>query len=354
MRAALPALFLFTAPLLAVDPGLVDLMGPDANFVVGIRVSAIAASPLVQDALAEAQTKNPDLGGVLAALGPNPLAGLEELLLLGRMDAGKDADAEGLLIARGDFSDGRVLQAFCSGGCREETYSGLTLHHAEHEGKPATFVKLDDRYAAAGTVERVKALLHRRATGRKPAISSDLAGWVKDLSQYHLWFAAKGPFEAPPSEAGGPPLGQLAENIQSVGLGMTLGDEVSFGLAVESDTDAHAEELHQMTQGLLMMLSASQSGEDGEPNPAAGLLDKLKIHRESRRLIADLRVPREQLETMVRSGFESEDGEGAETASAPPADAPPTREPAEKPRSNGPIRIYGLGDEPVVVSSGPR
>jgi hypothetical protein len=361
LAAALFAASSFTIPLRAVDPGLMDLVGPDANFVLGIRVAAIADSPLIQEALTKAQQTSPDFGGMMGALGPNPLEGLEEVLLLGRMDGGKDVAADGLLIARGDFSGGRILDALCAQGCKREAYAGFTLHHAEHEGEQGTFVKLDDNYAVAGKADSVKALLRRRSDGRKPALSAALTGWARDLSKHHLWLAAKGPFEAPSSDAGGPPIGQMTENIESVGLGVTLADDVLIGLSVESDTEQHADELFGLTQGLLMMFSASQSEGDGGPNPAAGLLDKLQLRREARRVIADLRVPREQIESSIRSGFEPSGDEtpraestaaGAAAASATsPAQAPA---PAAKPRSKGPIRIYGLGDEPIEVSSEPR
>jgi|GEM_PF-2358429 len=360
MRSALPALLLaFAAPLAAVDPGLMDLAGPETNFVLGVRVAAISDSPLVKGMLTEAAEGEAGLGGLLEAMGENPLEGLEEVLLLGHLDPGQsNEEMDGLLLARGNFAGDRVQKAFCSEGCTEESYSGERLFHGKHEGEEATFVKLSERYAAAGKAARVKALLQRRAVGAKPQLASELNDWVRGLDKHHLWLAAKGPFEAPSSEGGGPPVGQMVEKLTGLGLGITLGDDVEIGLQVEAESDEAAVELHTMTQGLLMLFSMGGEQQGAKPNDAAALLKNLQLRREGGRVFADLRIPADQLEKTVRAGI-ADAAEGAEAAPetatgvggvrpAKPQTGPLT--PA-KPRSKGPIRIYGLGDEPVVVES---
>lgn len=346
MRPIFPALFLAAAPLAAVDPGLIDLVGPDANFVLGVRVSAIAESPLLRQALSEAQSSDAEWGGFLGAMGEDPLEGLEELLVLGRIDSDKDgAKPDGLVLARGDFQGDRWQKAFCSEGCTQEGFGAATLFHARHEGEEATFVKLSARYAAAGRAHQVKALLERRGSGRKPELATELNAWVRGLDQHHIWLAAKGPFEAPASEGGGPPIGRMVEDLKGFGLGVTLGDDVQFGLQVEADSEQAAEELHMMTQGLLMMFSAADAGEDGEPNEAAALLESLRLRREGGRVFADLRIPAEQLEGAVRSGLTSDEAPGEESAVQAQSQPAP-------PRSKGPIRIYGLSEEPIEVGAG--
>lgn len=354
MRARLSLLLiLLTAPLAAVDPGLIDLIGPEANFVLGIRVSAINESPLVKNALAEASGGTEGIGALLGSLGDNPLEGLEELLLLGRVDPGADSEEmNGLLLASGDFTGDRIQTAFCADGCEEEAYGGLKLFHGERDGEAAAFVKLSSRYAAAGKSEHVKALLQRRAAGQKPQLAADLNDWVRGLDKHHIWLAAKGPFEAPAGDAGGPPLGEIAEQLKGFGLGITLGDDVQFGLQVEADNEAAAEQLLMMTRGLLMMFRAAEPTKGGEANEAAALLKNLKLRRDGGHVYADLSVPAAQLESTVRSGMTDAAGDEEPTASPPAGgEAQPAR---EQPRSKEPIRIYGLGDEPVEVRSNPR
>lgn len=361
MRPILPLLLLaLAAPLAAVDPGLMDLAGPETNFVLGVRVSAIADSPLVKDMLAKTAEGEAGVGGLLEAMGDNPLEDLEELLLLGRMDPGQsNEEMDGLLLARGNFADDRVRKAFCSDGCTEENYSGAQLFHGKHEGEEATFVKLSNRYAAAGKVERVKALLQRRATGAKPQLASELNDWVRGLDKHHLWLAAKGPFEAPSSEGGGPPIGQMVEKLTGLGLGITLGDDVELGLQVQAESEEAATELHTMTQGLLMLFTMGGQQEGSEPNEAAALLESLQLRREGGRVLANLRIPAEQLEKTVRSGMagdaeaEEQDASGASTGFGAVKPAKPQTGPVTpaKPRSKGPIRIYGLGDEPIEVET---
>ncbi len=341
MRPFLPAVLIgVAAPLVAADPELLGLVGPDANFVLGVRVAAIAESPLILDALSGAKAKDGEDGfsAMFDALGDNPLEGLEELLFLGRMEPGESDTTDGLLLARGDFAGDRLQKAFCTGGCKQEVFSGMTLFHGEHEGEAASFVKLNDRYAAAGKPAQVKTLLQRRGAAAKPQLADELSQWVKGLDQHHIWLAAKGPFEAPDSADGGPPFGKMAESLMGFGLGISIGDDVLVGLQVEAESAEAAEELHMMTQGLLMMLSAS--GEGGAKDKSAALLENLKLRREGGRVFADLRIPAAEIQSAVRSSFlEADDEEAARPAPAP----------QPKPRSKGPIRIYGLGDEPVVV-----
>ena len=358
MRPLLPVLLLLAvAPLPAVDPGLIDLVGPEANFVLGIRVSAIAESPLVKSAIAEAAGGEKGLSGLLSAMGDNPLEGLEEVLLLGHMNPGADSEEmDGLLLARGDFAGDRIQKAFCADGCKQEDFGGLHLFHGERDGEAATFVKLNARYAAAGKPEHVKALLQRRATGQKPQLASDLNDWVRGLDKHHIWLAAKGPFEAPAPDGGGPPMGEMVEKLKGFGLGVTLGDDVQFGLQIEAENEAAAQELHMMTQGLLMMFSASGSGEAGESSEAAALLENLKLRRDGGHIFADLRIPAAQLESTVQAGMVGDDEDESASAfgAARPAQAQSKPASSAKPRTKGPIRIYGLADEPLEVGSNPR
>ena len=70
-----------TLPLAAADPELIRLTRPDANFLLGARLSDIAASPLVKTLLDEALDSKPEWGVGPGLAGTNPLEGFDEVLI---------------------------------------------------------------------------------------------------------------------------------------------------------------------------------------------------------------------------------------------------------------------------------
>ena len=111
-----------TLPLAAADPELIRLTRPDANFLLGARLSDIAASPLVKTLLDEALASKPEWGVALAS-GSNPLAGFDEVLISANIDTQSPQEPkDALVLLRGSLDLARLEKAFCSTGCDREQY----------------------------------------------------------------------------------------------------------------------------------------------------------------------------------------------------------------------------------------
>ncbi len=334
---------LLGAPLapsaLAADPVLLGLADPDVNFVVGVDVRGLSQSSLVQQALASAQSGKPEIGALLGAMGSNPLEKLEEILIVGHVETG-EGDAQGLVLARGDFSDPAILAAVCSEGCDTVDYKGFQLHQTALRDEPGGFVTLDDHYAVLGSPDEVRRVLDRRSSGQSSNLAAALSGWAPSLRGHQLWLSARGPFEAP-AAAGPPALGAAAESLEAFSLGLTMGADVELALELRAVDAAKAKELYDMAQGLLLLASAGQ-----EQNPeAAELLRSLNLAHAGSSITASLRVPEASFAQAVSSGMASQTATSSATS-----DAAPTRPAQPKPRE-GVIRIYGLEDDAVEFES---
>src|SRR5690606_19945774 len=125
------------------------------NFIIGIDVQALAASPLAQEALLKAQTDNPSWSQAMAALGPNPLSRIHEVLIAGDVEAARE-NSNGLMLIKGDFSSDDWVTLACSAGCSSESYGGFTLQRLQSSEKPSAFVRLDASHVALGSPDQVR------------------------------------------------------------------------------------------------------------------------------------------------------------------------------------------------------
>lgn len=336
-------LLLAAAPrvISATDPALLSLADPASNFVVGIDVQALAASPLAQEALEKAQTENATWGQAMGALGPNPLSRIQEVLISGDVEAARK-DSEGLMLIKGDFASDDWMAFACQAGYSSESYRGFSVQSLQNAEKPSAFVRLDSSYFALGSPDQVRSVVDRKTSGAGSSLAGQVQGWTSNAGRHHLWIAAKGPFDMP--NAGPDPLGMNAlANLDAFGMGLTLGSDLEVGVEMRSMSAAESQALHQSLQGLLMMMSMSA---EQDPDRAA-LLQGLTIGQSAQTVNASLRVPGHVLQRMAEKGVQQATSNTAPAAQMQPAPRPP------QPRQ-GIIRIEGLDGGPVVVESEPQ
>jgi hypothetical protein len=334
-----------TASASAVDPGMLQMADPEINLLIGVRMGELASSPLMLKVFDEGKKNGPGFGELIDQMGPNPFESIDEILIMGRIEAGEQPDAgqDALILARGRFPGSTLQDALCSKGCKPSSEGGVALQLLEHDGKPAAFAKLSDSYAVLGAEEKVRALIERRAAGGSPQFATRAQEWAKGLAAHHIWVAAQGPFEAPKGDGAPPFAEEMLSGLEGVGLGLTINDELLVSLDLRSKTEEDSKRLYTTLQGLLAMASASQASQEGGGASPADLLRQIQMSQGARRITATLRAPTAEIQkTLVaRMGVEPEEGEGeSETQAAAP------REGAGK------IRIYGLEAEPVEVDAG--
>ena len=336
-----------TASAGAVDPGLLQLADPEVNFLVGVRVGELASSPLMLKVLDESKKSGPGWSGLIDQMGPNPFSAIEEILIMGRIEAGEtpEANQDAVIVARGDFSGSRLEDALCSKGCTAGTHRGVALQLLEHDGKPAAFAKLGDGYAALGAEDKVRSLIDRYAAGGGPQFATRAQEWAKGLAGHHVWIAAQGPFEAPDSHDAPPFAQEMLNGLEGVGLGLTIGDELLVSMDLRSKTEDDSKRLYTTLQGLLAMAAASQAAAPASEGSPAELLRQIKMVQGAKRITATLRAPTDAIQQTFAARM-SEREEGPVDAAA--FHAEPARE------RSGKIRIYGLAGEPVEVEAGQR
>lgn len=325
----------------AADPALLGLADPASNFVIGIDVQALAASPLAQEALLKAQTENPTWGQALGALGPNPLSRIHEVLIAGDVEQARE-DSKGLVLIKGDFAGDDWMSLACQAGCSSENYLGFTVQGLKSADRPSAFVRLDASYVALGSPEQVRGVVDRKTSGTGSSFAGRVQGWTSNAGGHHVWIAAKGPFDMPHSGADPMGMNNIA-NLDAFGMGLTLGDDLQVGIEMRSMSAAESLALHQSLQGLLMMMSMNAQ----QDPDTAELLRGLTIGQSAQTVNASLRVPGYLLKRMAEKRAKQA---AQDTAAAW------QMEPTPRPRQprQGIIRIEGLDDGPVVVESEPR
>jgi len=343
---------LCAASLSAGDRRLLNLVTPEANFVLGIDVGGVSSSALAQTLMSQLRQSG-EWGQALEAMGSNPFQYLDEILIAARIDeqgGGSGESEEALLLARGDFA-GAVREMLCQKGCKSDVYQGmelLTPASAQEEGAPPNrFVALDGNYAAMGPDPLVRGLIDRWTGGAAGAPSQALLSWVQRMSGYQIWAAAQGPFDSPDGgeEGAAAMASQAASKLDSFGLGVRLGGDVEMAVELQSRSEKDATELHDMANGLLGLLKA---GQQKEQDPGARkFLESLRIRKEGRVLSASLSIPEQELLAQIQKQI-------AQRAEASRQGGSATPRPRRRPRREGGIRIHGLEDEPVEVPTTPK
>ncbi len=309
---ALAAALALTLPLAAADPELLRLTRPDANFMMGARLSEIASSPVAKTLLDEMLASKPEWESALAA-GSNPLAGFDEVLISANIDGRSPQDPkDALVLLRGSLDLPRLEKAFCSTGCDREQYRGLEMLKLERQGAdtPGYLVRLDDQYAVLGERPAVLAAIDRHRKGTPASLSPAMQSWVDRLGRYQFWLAAKGPFQTPQTAEPGPAsmAAGVASKMEGFGLGLLLESDVSLSVELESVSDDDAKQLYETVQGLLALGRMSQQRDQAQAASTApatfDLLENLKLTNAGRVVSASLTIPQSELNKQLRAKLE--------------------------------------------------
>ena len=354
--AAALAVLLSLSQARALDPELLRLADPEANVVAGIRLAELAASPLMAPMLDQARTSNPEAFAALDMLGPNPWSLVEELLIFGKLEGPVDAEkSEPLLLIRGGFSQVDWKSALCAGGCTDASHGGMQLNRIDSAEQEVFFVLLDGDHAAMGPGDQVRSMIDRKKTGGVDPASVE--GWASSMNDAHFWLAAKGPFDVPDGQDAGM-VGALAQGLVGLGFGLTLGDDVTLGLELASDSEENAQQMLAATQAMLAMASLGMAN-DPENAEFSSLLQSLKINRDQNRVSAALSVPANVLMSQIQAKMAEtiESSAQDEEAASPPdtgsGGTGQVRQPSVAPRQ-GTITIHGLEPAPVEVEAQPK
>ena len=279
----------------AADPGLLQLVMPDATVVIGINVGRVKSSGIAQSMVSQMQPGDAELKKWSELTGFDPLRDLEEVLIAA--PAGK-SQGRGLVLMRGSFEASRLVELAKLGDVRLTTFQGIQIASIEQQD-PIALACLSNSLAVAGDPESVRAAIARRRSASR--LNPGLLAKANQLSgTYDIWLAAMTPVSDLAGEVADPKLsgmaGEILKSIQQASGGIKFGTklEVSLELVTTSYKDALAlRDVLKFFTGLALT--------QARPTQAADALDNLRLTVEGASLKLQLEIPEQQLAQMIQA-----------------------------------------------------
>ena len=258
---ALVALTLTAVNALAtVDPGLLNLVMPDAKFLAGVRVDQSEASPFGQFLLAQVPGDNAGFQMFIATTGFDPRRDLREVLVAS--DGQATGARRGLLLARGTFQPARILTAARTSAATVSSYRGIDVLTSPVQPSSFSAAFLDASTLIGGDPEAVRAAIDRHIAGT--VFSSPLAIQAAEASATnHAWFVTTVPVASLLGKLGdlnGMSPQNLLKTVSSVSGGVMFGtDAVTITLTTASETEKDAHALAEVMKFLGNMMAQTAS-----------------------------------------------------------------------------------------------
>jgi hypothetical protein len=279
----------------AADPGLLNLVMPDARILAGVNVDQAKTTPFGAYVLGQIQTQSASarhLQQVAAWTGFDPTRDLHELLLASN---GAPGSKSGLVLARGNFDAGKIQAAGQAGGGATITYKGVALLLDPKQTHAVAF--LDPTLAVAGDVASVEGAIDRQ-TAPAP-LNAALLVQVNQLSlSEDAWAIANMPLSAlkPPATPSNPQNAAVQnafQNIQQGAGGVKFGSQIVFTGQLQADTPQNATSIAGVVQFLASM--AQLQAQQKNPQLAA-VLPSLSVTTNANLVNLSLSVPEAQAE----------------------------------------------------------
>jgi hypothetical protein len=323
-------LFVFAAFLpglaAAADPAMLDLIMPDARFVVDINVARLVSSPIGQAMSAqmknEVQSLHPDWQQTMMGLSIDWTRFAQEVVIAGTGGAGKDAPA--LVIVRG-LLDPAWIESLPAFRGAKSVYQGVPILSSTNGNSVLAFV--DGSIAVIGQAADVKAAIRRRGQNTPPpAVLAD--GLHRFEGQYDAWMVSAGKLSAPKAATGASM--QWLDHMDAFAGGVRLSPdfEISADITMRNEKD-----VADMASGMRWFGGVVQTQAQG-----AGGLDKMNFKVDGRRLTFSLEVPEQEVRAALQ---QRQTGQNA---------------PARRPAVHPPDITSGLPDPPsgtIRIQSSP-
>lgn len=322
---------LFPGAARANDPALLRMADASSNFIVSVNLASIRAWPRAAEAFEQGKRSNPQWDQLVQALGVDPLELVDEVIIAGKADnpgANTSADNAALLL-KGRFDVARLTELICREGCSPETVGAFTMlrlpEGATKDG-PGGVVFFDANYAALGKLDTVRRAARNYSSGGGPQLNAAMAGWVNNLATYDIWMAASGPFGA--TSAGGadamdPMAAGAMSKIAAFGVGIGVADDVDIALQVLSNSEAEANQLREMAQGLIAL--AALNADPQQPGMSE-FLKRIQLIQKGNLVLASMSVPQEDLDQAMQQAGAGPVGGAVAVMSGEPSSPEPARE----------------------------
>jgi hypothetical protein len=246
----------------AVDPGLLDLVMPDAKVLFGVRVPQTLGSPFGQYALnhllgAQALTR------FFALTGLDPRRDLQEVLVASATPGIPGDGSDALILVRGTFAPERFIAVATLTGATVSDYHGVQVINPQQPGPPA-FAFLDSSTLAIGAERMLTGVIDRRTN--QSNYTGPLAQKALDASATgDAWFATVTPLSdlIPATPAAGFDPATLLQSIIETRAGLRFD---SNGVTVVAEALTHSDAEARGLAGILKLAAGMVRG-----TPAAAL-----------------------------------------------------------------------------------
>jgi hypothetical protein len=259
-QIAILTLLASASAMAAIDPGLLNLVAPDAKVLSGIQVDQAIVSPFGQYILGQMQPSDPGFLNFISTTGFDPRHDLREILA-----SSSGANHSGLILGRGTFQVPQILAAATAKGGTVTIYNTISIISGPGQNSGAVAF-LDNSTAAIGDLTSVQGAIDRRGASA-PAVDPVLAQKAQDASASNqAWFATTTPLsDFLNGKVVNPNLNNLSQNnlFQSIlqssgGVNFASGGVVISGDAVTSSAQ-NAQSLVDVLKFLVSMVASNNT-----------------------------------------------------------------------------------------------
>jgi hypothetical protein len=290
-----------------VDPGLANLVTPNATILSGVHVAAAKASPFGMYVVSQMQSSDPAFQNFVAQTGFDPRTDLTEILAA---TAGSGAQQTVLVLGRGQFDPLKIATAANAHGAQVTNYNGVQLiTHLKDNSATGALAFPDTTTAIMGTPSAVTDAIDRYVSKNGAVLSSDVATQVGALSSNNdAWFLSTVPIsEFFASKVADPNLGNalsgnLLQAVLQASGGMkfsSAGVQINGQALTRSQKDAEA-----LRDVVKFLASLVQMNKDQDPHAQqfASILDSMQVTAQDSTMQLSLSIPEATMEQLFMPG----------------------------------------------------
>lgn len=294
---SISAFFLFAGLMCAADPGLMNLLMPNAKAVAGINVGQAKTTPFGQFILARMSAEN----HLTAKTGFDPRTDLEEVLI----GIAGPAPQQSLVLARGTFNTQVIFAAAEAAGHTVESYNGIPILTGKENSLTHAVAFLGSSIAIAGDLDTVHGAIDRRSATAS-AIDPALAAQIGQLSDSQdAWSISTVPLatltnqKLPDQQLNTFLSSDLLKSILQTSGGVKFGQTVQFSGQAVADSSQNATALADLVRFLGNMAQANAPA--AAATAIASLMQSLSVQTDGNTINLAAALPESQLENLVQS-----------------------------------------------------
>jgi len=291
----------------AVDIGLLGLVPPDAQFVIGINAVGSRNSDFGRYPNTRLNADSKGFEQLDTLTGFDPMRDLESVVFAGVTSPSGNQSVRGVLFARGTFDQSKITSAALAKGAVVQNFSGVDFYLRGDGNGRKGFAFFDSDVFATGSLAQLQKAAANRASAT--ALDPKLQQLITQAgAENDIWFASTVPAsqfathlqtELGQSAAGG---SQIVQAISSASGGVKFGNgnnvQVMLDAVAQSEKDASA-----LADVLRFGASLLQVRSQSDPKAAllASALNQMLLSAKGQNVHLSLSIPEATVEQLADS-----------------------------------------------------